>query len=220
MTRPLPWADLFEAIGEERFTEIRDALAAAKVDPFERDAFLMNGAAGQLLRELMPDEAPAESVSAYGALIHMIHLAWSARWPVVEVKEDALRASLAPAPTLLPSHASTPPRLAYLQLPPNLIWAEPAPGEAHEPMDGAFVLVRDDRVHVLGVLGFRAARPGFTTMEGAIRLPAPPPGERPDGTPAFASTLPAGEKAGLISVVDEHELCALALLALAAATPA
>ena len=217
MNRSHPWTDLFEAIGEERFTQIRDALAAAKVDPFNRDAFLMNGAAGQLLRELMPVEAPAETVSAYGALIHMIYLAWSAGWPVVEVRADALRASLAPAPAL-PAPAL--PRISYLQLPPNLVWAEPGPGEPHEPMDGAFVLSRGDRVHVLGVLGFRAGRPGFTTMEGAIRLPAPPPGERPDGRPAFASTLPAGAKAGLVSVVDEHELCALALLALDAARPA
>ncbi|MFI5208012.1 MAG: hypothetical protein ACHQX4_08335, partial [Gemmatimonadales bacterium] len=148
---------------------------------------------------------------------HMVYLAWSTGWPVTEVKEDALRTSLAPAPAL-PAPAL--PRFSYLQLPPNLVWAEPAAGEAHEPMDGAFVLVKEDRVHVLGVLGFRAGRPGFTTMEGAIRLPAPPPEGRPDGRPAFASTLPAGEKAGLVSVVDEHELCALALLALAAALPA
>jgi hypothetical protein len=213
---------LFEAIGEERFTQIRDALAAGKVDPFDRDTFLMHGAAGQLLRELMPEEAPAETVNAYGALIHMVYLAWSAGWLVSAVGAEALRASLAPAPALptpaLPAPALL--RFSYLQLPPNLVWAEPAAGEAHEPMDGAFVLALHDRVHVLGVLGFRAGRPGFTTMEGAIRLPAPAPGARPDGLAAFASTLPAGEKAGLISVVDEHELCALALLGLAAATPA
>jgi hypothetical protein len=219
MNRPLPWTDLFEAIGEERFTQIGEALTAAKVDAFDRDAFLMNGAAGQLLRDLMPEDAPAETVTAYGALIHMVYLASSAGWPVTEVSAEALRARLASAPPLA-SPLSSPPHLTYLQLPPSLIWAEPAAGEAHEPMDGAFALVREDRVHVLGVLGFRAERAGFTTMEGAIRLPAPPPGEREDGRPAFASTLPAGEKAGLISVVDEHELCALALLALSAALPA
>ncbi|MFI4978706.1 MAG: hypothetical protein ACHQC8_08535 [Solirubrobacterales bacterium] len=217
MSRPLPWTDLFEAIGEERFTQIREALAAAKVDAFDQDAFTMNGAVGQLLRELMPDDAPAEAVSAYASLLHMVYLAWSTGWPVTEVQKDALRTSLAPAPAL-PAPALL--RFSYLALPPNLVWAEPAAGEAHEPMDGAFVLVKEDRVHVLGVLGFRAGRPGFTTMEGAIRLPAPPPERRPDGRPAFASTLPAGEKAGLVSVVDEHELCALALLALAAALPA
>jgi hypothetical protein len=177
----------------------------------------MNGAAGQLLRELMPDEAPAEAISAYGTLIHMVYLAWSAGWPVTSVGTEPLREALASALPL--SRSPTLPLVSYLQLPPNLVWAEPAPGESHEPMDGAFVLAQEGRVHVLGVLGFRAGRPGFTTMEGAIRLPAPRPGERPDGQPAFASTLPAGEKARLISVVDEHELCGLALLALAAAKP-
>ena len=217
MSRALPWTELLEAIGEERFTQIRDALTAAKVDAFDRDAFLMNGAAGQLLRDLMPEDAPAETVTAYGALIHMIHLAWAAGWPVTVVGEAAVRSVIA-APLPL-SQAPALPRLSYVQLPPNLVWAEPAPNEAHEPMDGAFVLAREDRVHVLGVLGFRAGRPGFTTMEGAIRLPAPPPAGRSDGRLAFASTLPAGEKAGLVSVVDEHELCALALLALAGAAP-
>jgi hypothetical protein len=217
MKRPVPWTDLFEAIGEERFVQIRDALAAAKLDAFDKDAFTLNGAVGQLLRELMPDEAPAVAVSAYASLLHMVYLAWSAGWPVAQITESALRTSLATAPAL-PAPALL--RVSYVQLPPNLVWAEPAAGEAHEPMDGVFVLVSPDRVHVLGVLGFRAGRPGFTTMEGAIRLPAPAPEARPDGSPAFASTLPAGDRAGLISVVDEHELCSLALLALAAAMPA
>lgn len=218
--RALPWTDLVAAIGEERFTQIRDALAAAKTDAYDRDAFTLNGAVGALLRELMPDEAPAEAVSAYAALLHMVFLAWSSGWPVAQITEDALRAALVPGTPLPSPLSSHHPSCRYLQLPPSLVWAEPAAGEAHEPLDGAFVLVREDRVHVLGVLGLRAERPGFTTMEGAIRLPAPAPEGRPDGTSAFASTLPAGDKAGLISVVDEHELCALALLSLGAATPA
>lgn len=213
-TRALPWTELFTAIGEARFVEIRTSLAAAHMDVFVRDAFVMNGAVGQLLRETMPEEAPAETVNAYAALIHMTYLAWAAGWPVVSVGEDKLRAALAAqaAPPL--SHSPTLPRISYLQLPPNLVWAEPVAGEPHEPMDGAFVVTAGDHVHVLGVLGFRSGRDGFTTMEGAITLPAPAPGPRPDARAAFASTLPAGERAGLFSVVDEHELAALALLAL------
>ena len=173
----------------------------------------MNGAVGQLLRETMPDEAPADTVTAYGALIHMIYLAWAAGWPVVTVGADALRTALAqPLPL---SHSPTLPRVSYLQLPPSVVWAEPVAGEPHEPLDGAFVLAETGRVHVLGVLGFRAGRDGFTTMEGAIRLPAPPPGPREGGSAPFASVLPAGDRAKLVSVVDEHELAALALLAMA-----
>jgi hypothetical protein len=211
--RALPWTELFTAIGEERFVEIRTSLAASGMDVFVRDAFVMNGAVGQLLRETMPDEAPAETVNAYAALIHMTYLAWAAGWPVRTASEAALRAALSdPSPL---SHSPALPRISYLQLPPNLVWAEPVAGEPHEPMDGAFVVTAADHVHVLGVLGFRSGRDGFTTMEGAITLPAPTPGPRPDGRAGFASTLPAGERAGLFSVVDEHELAALALLALA-----
>lgn len=207
MSRPLPWTDIVAAIGEEHFEEIRASLDAAQAN--ERDAFLLNGSAAAMLRELMPEEAPADMVNAYAALLHMLYVMWSHDWPIVEAQEEQLRKSLA-APLPL-SRAPTLPRAFYFQLPERLVWAEPAEGDAHEPLDGIFVIALPDRVHALAVLGFREGREGFTTMEGAIRLPAPAPGPRPDGTAAFTSTLPGGDAAKLISVVDEHELAALAM---------
>ena len=208
MNRPLPWTDIVAAIGEEHFAEIRASLDAAQA--LERDAFLLNGSAAAMLRELMPEEAPADMVNAYAALLHMLYVMWSNGWPIVEAQEAEVRKSFAvPLPL---SHVPTLPRLFYLQLPERLVWAEPAEGESHEPLDGVFVIAREDRVHALAVLGFREGREGFTTMEGAIRLPAPAPGPRPNGSAPFSSTLPGGDAAKLISVVDEHELAALALL--------
>jgi len=212
--RPLPWTELVEAIGEPRFGEIRDALAQAGIDDLDRDAFLLNGAVTNLLKDLMPEEAPAEAVSAYAALLHACYVTWARDWPVAIVGTDALKAALH-APALPSTHAPT---VCYVQLPERQVWAEPEPGAAHEPLDGIFLMVREGRADVLAILGFRPGRDGFTTMEGAIAVPAPAPPARADGAPAFASALPAGERAGLVSVVDAHELAALALFALDAAS--
>ncbi|HEY2806091.1 MAG TPA: hypothetical protein VGI92_09560 [Gemmatimonadales bacterium] len=209
MNRLLPWTDIVAAIGEEHFEQIRASLDFAHTRDLDRDAFLLNGSAAAMLRDLMPAEAPAEMVSAYGALLHMLYVMWARGWPIVEADEAQLRdAVLKSAPLSLgPSVA----RSFYLQLPERLVWAEPAEGESHEPLDGIFVIEAGDRVHALAVLGFREGREGFTTMEGAIRLPAPAPEKRVDGSAPFSSTISGGESAKLISVVDEHELAALAL---------
>lgn len=209
MSRPLPWTDIVAAIGDEHFRQIRESLEATKADPRDRDAFLLDGSAAAMLRDLMPEDAPTDMVHAYGALLHTLYVMWSHGWPLRTIDEAALRTSLASGRPLNPEPRTLDP--FYLQLPERLVWALPAEGAAHEPLDGIFVLPGPDRVHALAVLGFRSEREGFTTMEGAIRLPAPAPGPRPDGTPAFASTLPGGPN--FLTVVDEHELAALSLLA-------
>jgi len=208
--RALPWTELVSAIGEERFAEIRDALAAAGTDDLNGDAFVLNGTVANLLRDLMPDDAPADAITAYAALLHMLYVCWARDWPVVMIGADQLRAAVAK-----PRHPTPDTRhlACYVQLPERLAWAEPGEGEAHEPLDGIFLIATATRADALAVLGFRAARDGFTTMEGAVALPSTPPPPRAGGLPAFASTLPGGNEARLISVVDAHELCALALLA-------
>lgn len=212
--RLLPWTALIEALGENRFEEIRGALADAKVDAQERDAFLLNGAVGRLLRDLVPEDAPAEAVNAYGALLHMLYLAWTYHWPALRADRGRLDAALR-SPTPDTGHQT--PFFSYVQLPERLVWAEPEPGAPHEPVDGIFVVAAEGRLRALAVLGFRAGREGFTTIECESRLPAPPPGSRPDGSPPFASVLSGGDRAKLFSVTDAPELAALALLALAAA---
>lgn len=211
--RPLPWTALMDAVGEERFVEIRQSLERHRTTATDRDAFVLDGTVGNLLRDVMPGDAPAEAVNAYAALLHMLYLAWSHGWPVVPVTADALNAALATPRNPNPA-IRTP---LYLQLPPNLVWAEPLPGEAHEPLDGAFVLIAGDRATALAVLGFRSEREGFTTSEASSSLPVPAPQLRADGSAPFASVLPGGERAGLLSVADETELITLLLLAVGAA---
>jgi len=215
MTRALPWTALVEAIGEERLAEVRAELAARGTADLDRDVFLLNGVVAGLLREMVPEDAPAEAVTAYGALLHSIYCCWARDWPIATVAAEALRAALA---SPLPAPLSSRPSLAaYVQLPSRLVWAEPARGAAHEPLDGVFLLVHEARALALAVLGFHELREGYTTMEGALRLPAPPPAPRATGEAAFASVLPGGDRAKLVSVVDTAELAALALIALEAA---
>lgn len=213
--RALPWTGLLEALGEQRFESLDRALKEAGTDALSRDAFLLNGEAGQLLREMVSEDAPAESVNAYGTLLHMIYLAWSRDWPVAAVTRERLKAALS-ASAEMRGRAGLP-AVCYVQLPLRMVWAEPAPGRPHEPLDGLFVLVGKVRASVVAVLDFRSSGEGFTTMEAEMPLPAPAPAGRPDGSPAFASLLPAGDRAGLISVADTVELASLGLLALVAA---
>ena len=213
--RALPWTALVEAIGEDRFEEIRTAIVRDRADPASRDAFLMLAPAGALLREMMAPEAPAEAVHAYGALLHALYLLWDAGWPVVALDGASLDRALAdPAPLRRPPVA---PGITYVQLPARAVWAQPAPEAAHEPLDGCVVTLSAASIGVLAVLGFRDDREGFTTIEAAAPLPLDAPPPRPDGAAPFTSTLPSGSRAGLRSVATRQELLALALLARTAA---
>jgi len=214
--RPLPWTALVEAIGEAPFEAIRTAVLHDSVDATSRDAFLMVSAAGALLRDLTPADAPADAIHAYGALLHGLYLLRGAGWPVIAPDRAALERALADA--AIPHRAQVDAGTAYVQLPERVVWAEPAPGEAHEPLDGCIVTVTENAVTALAVLGFRPEREGFTTLEATSRLPLAALTRRPDGSAPFASTLPAGDRAGLRSVATPQELAVLAFLARSAGT--
>jgi len=192
---------------------MRTALAKAGTDPFDRDAFLLDGAVGRVLRDLVPADAPSEAVTEYGALLHALYIHWSQGCPV-RVLERSVATALLSAP---PEHVSAAAGhfAAYVQLPERLVWAAPAPGAPHEPMDGIFVTQSERRCRALAVLGFRPDRQGFTTVEAdtPLELRLEP---RPDGSPPFATVLPAGERMGFFSVTTAPELGLLALLALSA----
>lgn len=213
--RPLPWTDLVEAVGAKRFDDIREAVTAGHVDAASRDAFVLVGPAGVLLKDLMPGDAPAQAVTEYGALLHMLFLHHEAGHPVRTLDRAALEAALAEPSAL--GRLPAAPGVRYVQLPERAVWAAANAGEAHEPLDGCYVLHTASAVTVLAILGFRPERGGFTTVEASARLPVHAPGPRPDGSAPFATVLPAGERMGFRSVVSPDELVALALLALAKA---
>jgi hypothetical protein len=213
--RPYPWTSLVDALGEPRFAAMRAALAAAGTDPFDRDAFVLAPDVGRALRDLVPDEAPAEAVMSYAALLHVLYLHWDAGRPVRGLDRAATTRLLAPpgAPPAA-SPPTPPPQVGYVQLPERLVWASASPGAAHEPMDGMFVVATERWLRVLAVLGFRPERLGFTTITAEAPLPVGARAARPDRSPPFATVLPAGERMGYFSVTSPAELARLALLAL------
>lgn len=211
--RPYPWTALVEVLGDDRFAEIKGELEAARIDPFERDAFALVAAVGRVLRELVPDDAPAEAVTSYTALLHALYLHWVGGRSVRAVTRERLRERVAdPSPPPAPVAG-----VRYLQLPERLVWAAPSAGAAHEPLDGLFVATTPARVQVLAVLGFRQERQGFTTIDVSAPLPVTTLPARADGSAPFSTVLPAGDRMGFVSVTSEDELACLALLALAAA---
>ena len=170
----------------------------------------------RMLREIRADALVVDTprdvrLAAYATLLHMLYLCWSHGWPVASVTAEALRPALARA---TPETRNPAPRtVLYIQLPERLVWAEPVRGAAHEPVDGVFLAVTEGRAGALAVLGLREERDGYTTAEASFALPLPLPAPRPEGSAPFASLLPGGERAGLLSVASELELVALALLA-------
>jgi hypothetical protein len=207
MARPTPY-DLFLApIANESFPRIHAALAAAGVDPADRDAFLMDREVVSLIRELRGDEALGEAMDQMVALVHQTYLAWDAGLVVVPLSEDATESMLDGRPSEGPEGADTP-RAYYAQLPERRVWASVVESEPPEPLDGCFVSrTPESTLRVLGIFGLRPDRPGFSAVEvGGAR----PEGlTRPDGSALFSPTLPGGAAAGLHSIVGEEELLEL-----------
>ncbi len=213
MDRPTPFELVFAGLAPEHFPPIREALAAAAVDPRERDAFFLTLPAMTLLRALRPDDTDAGSgLDELTALVHHAYLAWDAGQPDRTIPAADLRRLLAaPEP---PAAAATGP--GYIQFPERLIWASLIAPGPWEPLDGCFVHTGiEGHLRVLGIFGVHPSRNGFTVAEasgtpGAHRV-------RRDGSPLFAPSLDGGAFAGLHAVVEPEELVELAARALASA---
>ena len=110
----------------------------------------------------------------------------------------------------------------YLQLPPRRVWGTPADDGPAEPLDGCFVIPRNESAEIVAVFGLHQTRGGLTVVEAAGSRP----GRllREDGSTLFSPRLEGGAAAGLFQVVGEAELLELtyrchALLGPGGATP-
>ncbi|MEZ4411715.1 MAG: hypothetical protein R2910_01850 [Gemmatimonadales bacterium] len=213
MDRPTPFELVFSGLAPEHFPGIRDALAAAKADPANRDAFLLTLPAMTLLRELRPDEGGADGgLDELTALLHHVYLFWASGRTVWSLATPELRRLLAEG--VASGSTGAPAGPGYLQFPERLIWASLSNPGPWEPLDGCFVHTgHDGHLRVLGIFGVHAARDGFTVAEAG----GTPTGRdvRHDGTPLFAPSLDGGAFAGLHSVVEPDELVDLAARVLA-----
>jgi hypothetical protein len=194
-TRTDPFTLVFGELAEERFPALKASLASSGKDPFDRDSFILDQAVTEFLRDLVPEDAPPESLHEFIAVLQHGYLYWEAGRTLL-IAADATSAGAPRAPV-------------YLQLPSHLYWAQLEPDEPHEPLDGFFIYPIGQGVRALAIFGVHPERPGFSVAEVAGERPAPLP-LRPDGSAPFAPLMDGGAAAGLRSVAGPDELLALA----------
>jgi hypothetical protein len=214
--RPTPFDVVFGDLAETDFPQIRRGLESAGIDARDRDAFLLRGEAGAVIQQLRPDDGMGEGIAELAALTHHAFLLWRAGAMTLPLEKAAVAELLARAPEPVAPDDQLVPEAFYVQFPPRLIWAELAPGEPHEPLDGCFVVGSGGgAIAVLGVFGLHPDRMGFTVAEA---VGTPPSGlARADGSALFAPAMDGGAAAGLYSIVGLEELLELGARARAAA---
>jgi hypothetical protein len=206
--RPTPFDLAFGAEAETRFPRIRASLSAGGRDPNDEDAFVLDAEVAALLRELVPEEGVGAAVQQHLALLQHAYLYWDAGGWLFRLTTDRARTMLEEGGREPPPRGDAP-RAYYLQLPERLVWAELAPGEPHQPMDGLFVRPwQDDGYFLLGIFGMHPGQGSFSVVDidGYREVDL----ARLDGSAIFSPVLPGGEAAGLYSIVGGEELLELA----------
>jgi hypothetical protein len=199
-------------------SEMETKLEAIAVEAAERDVDTTNGdrlgmllSAGELLRELLPDDAPPDAIQQVARLVfHCFHYRAAGK-QTFEIAEDVLRELLSTALVAGPAHVAAPADGGYVMLPRNRVWSRITEDAHAEAIDG-FFFTGDQ---VLFVLGLMQGRAGFSIMEvnaahvtdenvSIVDLKA-----REDGED-FANVLPGGELQGHFAITNAAEAMKLA----------
>jgi hypothetical protein len=213
--RTTPFALVFAELAPARFPGIAQAIGDDPASAADRDRFVLLAPVGELLREVVPDDSPPESLEAYVRLLHHAYRHWAAGGWVYDVSEALLARALAGGPL---SSRPVQPAL-YLRLPALRVWGAARAGAAPEPLDGVFVTRTDDQdaIAALGIFGMHAERAGFSAVavEGRADEDRASAGEleiaarRGDGSASFAPLLEGGSAAAIHSVADAGEMLLL-----------
>ena len=216
MSRIDPFAFALAELAEQRFPTIREESLAAGKDTADRAQFASLPSVQRLLLDVeapqLVEEHP-EAAEEYLNTLYTAYRYWDAGQRPVSVSRGALEAALEAE---LEDPPSVPHGACYLQLPEHWCWAQVAPDEPHEPLDGLFVVAAPEHreITVLAVLGLRADRPGFSEIT-VVAVPRDFAAARAEArTPPLAPVVDGGDAAGLKSVVSTGELLHLAHVAL------
>jgi hypothetical protein len=207
--RATPFDLAFGTEAESRFPLIRESLEASGRDSHDPDEFILDREVVSLLRELVPEEGVGEGVQQHVALLQHSYLYWDeGGWlfRLTKARAKSLLSEVAPPA----AGADVPvPRSYYVQFPERLVWAELAPDEPHQPLDGLFVRPwPGEGYFVLAVFSMHPGQKGFTVVDvdGYREREL----QRDDGSPLFGPALPGGAAAGLHSIVGGEEVLELA----------
>jgi hypothetical protein len=225
-SRITPYELVLEPLESTAFPAIRVEAEQRGTDTRRRDQFLLLGAVGATLKDIIPDDAPAEALDEYGELLYQGYQFWDFGRRLYVFNEAVT--SLLTQPTFdVGAWELAAPPACYLQFPYQRIWARVSADAPFEPVDGCFVVV-DDTVplpesgaHLRAqlVLGFRADRPGLSLVSYRTDLDPHDAAEhanvpwREEGA-AFSNALPGGERKDYKSLATTSELEALVLRAL------
>jgi hypothetical protein len=222
-----PYELVFGEAGFENriFPRLLDEAEARDEDPARRERFGFLTIGGDAVRDLVPDEAPPESLEEYRALLYHAFNFWRFGRRCYVLDAATARYLVEARPSLAGWELRLPHPSTYVQLPPKLFWASISTGVPPEPVDGFFATLSRGMdplgpayhdLHVLMVLGLRRGRAGFSVIPfdtevgpGIPAVWAETPGR--EGAADFENILPGGEMAGLYSILTTAE--ALKLLA-------
>jgi hypothetical protein len=221
--RITPYEALLQPLETVAWTPIREEAAQRGTDPRRRDQFVLLGTVGATLRDVIPDEAPADAVEEYAELLYHAYQFWAFGKRLYVVPPDTLDALTASGYSIGDWDVAGPPA-CYVQLPAQRVWARVAADAPYEPVDGCFIVVDDTApapqagVHVraLLVLGLRPERPGISLVAYRTDLDARTAAAhaehpwREDAEP-FANAIPGGERQALRAITTTSELEALVL---------
>lgn len=221
--RITPYEALLPETDASTWPAIRAEAEQRGVDTRRRDRFVLLGTVGAFLRDLMPDDAPADAVDQYAELLYHAYHFWHFGRRLYVLTSGALDRLTSPGYSIGGWELAAPPA-CYVQFPAQAVWARVAPEAPFEPVDGCFIAIEDAAIvspagahlRALLVLGFRPERPGVSLVphhtdldptEAAARADHP---WREDAAP-FANAIPGGERRGFHALTTTSELEAIVL---------
>lgn len=195
------------------------------VNPTHRDRFGFLSVGSDVLRDVVPPDAPPDALEQYRALLFHAFNFWRSDKQVYRIEQPVVRYLVEAAPALRDWEFALPHPSVYVQLPRNLFWASVTPDSTPEPVDGLFATAARSsdplgppyqQLEVLMALGVRRDRAGFSVIPfeteigpGIAASWAEAAGR--EGASDFENVLPGGDIAGLYSILTTAE--ALKLLA-------
>lgn len=221
--RLTPYEALLQPLETVAWPQIREEASSRGTDTRRRDAFVLLGTVGAALRDIVPDDAPADATAQYAELLYHAYQFWHYGTRTYVLAPDVLERLVAPDYSLGEWILAAPPA-CYIQLPAQRVWARVSEESPFEPVDGWFVVVDDTdpgagaHVRAMLVLGLRPDRPGISLVShqadvdpaSAARVADSP--WRADAKP-FENAIPGGERKGLHAITTTSELEALVLRA-------
>lgn len=222
-TRVTPYEIIIEPLESTAFPAIRAEAEQRGSDTRRRDQFLLLGAVGATLKEIVPETAPPDAMDEYGELLYQAYQFWAFGRRLYVLTEDVTAHLTQPVFDVDDWQLAAPPA-CYIQFPYQRLWARVAADAPFEPVDGCFVVVDDTEpapqggahVRVQLVLGLRADRPGISLVSYRTDLDPHQIAQCANApwreeTPAFSNTIPGGERKGYKTLATTSELQALVL---------